>query len=942
MNLLLFDTAERLIADVETITACPHTENESGNTVSVTGYGIPRNAAYCAFRDIDGDLQFFRIMTRSEDKISHETTLYGENAFYELLTERPLIDVRPTNVTAGVATAQALAGSRWEIGTVSAGSVTASTRWYYQQRIGALSDIADTWGVRFKFRIEVSGARITHRYVDVLSAVPVWRGKRYEIGKDVLAAKYTVDKRNVVTAIIGRGKGEETGDGYGERLDFTGVSWAVADGDPVDKPLGQDYVEIPAATALYGVTGMRPLFTTKVYGDIEDARELLQATYDDLLIACEPTVSATLTVLDLESMGFPHEAARYGDKVALITDDIRYQTQITGITRDYAQRGKDTIQLGAPGSSLYTQLANLSRSLAETDRKAVAGLAVVQANQSLLKGYIDTMVTRIKSSGTTMYTDEADGSLVFVSEDGNKAVKITGNGILIASGKTAGEWNWQTAIDGAGIVAGMITSGVLQANLIKILGTDQFYWDGGNIIIQNPTIPSQQMRIGQYKNGYYGIGFTQDGGATWQTAMDFNGLNVSASGFSRNYVSEVAPTGTINLGDMWDRHVIAKTCQALLNGYTCQYLLDNYTCDELLNGSDRLYQWDATAWIIVYDPTQIVKNKTAIEQNAAAIALKASQETVDAQGQAIANAQAQLTVQAGQIASKASQAVVDEQGNEIEAAQSAIYQNAQAILSRVEKSGVVSAINQSAEAIKILAALIQLEGIVTANGYFKILEDGSMEAVNGKFSGTMKAGNWTFDANGATYTENGTPLFQILMDSLQGASVSADLTKRLFLMGKEMYFWNAATSGAVILGKDADAGYTQQCFYPAQNRTGNLGTPSHIWDTASIRAVFRESEGGLSSRKIKKGIRELKSVSKIVDALKPVTFIYRGDPRQKRHYGMIYEDTEKVAPLLCVQLRDNDDNPRNKGIDYSNLSVLLLKEVQELRKRVAALEKKEA
>lgn len=39
--------------------------------------------------------------------------------------------------------------------------------------------------------------------------------------------------------------------------------------------------------------------------------------------------------------------------------------------------------------------------------------------------------------------------------------------------------------------------------------------------------------------------------------------------------------------------------------------------------------------------------------------------------------------------------------------------------------------------IKLTADNIQLEGLVTANGNFKILEDGSIEAVNGKFSGYM-------------------------------------------------------------------------------------------------------------------------------------------------------------------------------------------------------------
>ena len=45
----------------------------------------------------------------------------------------------------------------------------------------------------------------------------------------------------------------------------------------------------------------------------------------------------------------------------------------------------------------------------------------------------------------------------------------------------------------------------------------------------------------------------------------------------------------------------------------------------------------------------------------------------------------------------------------------------------------------STTVIKLTADHIQLEGLVTANGNFKILADGSIEAVNGKFTGTVNA-----------------------------------------------------------------------------------------------------------------------------------------------------------------------------------------------------------
>ena len=76
---------------------------------------------------------------------------------------------------------------------------------------------------------------------------------------------------------------------------------------------------------------------------------------------------------------------------------------------------------------------------------------------------------------------------------------------------------------------------------------------------------------------------------------------------------------------------------------------------------------------------------------------------------------------------------------------SAITQSANSIESKVvsktDYNGkeLVSLINQTAEAVSINANKINLNGAVTANNYFKINTDGSMEATNGTFSGAITA-----------------------------------------------------------------------------------------------------------------------------------------------------------------------------------------------------------
>lgn len=82
--------------------------------------------------------------------------------------------------------------------------------------------------------------------------------------------------------------------------------------------------------------------------------------------------------------------------------------------------------------------------------------------------------------------------------------------------------------------------------------------------------------------------------------------------------------------------------------------------------------------------------------------------------------------------------------NRIVANESELVQQANLIASKVSQTDfngntISSLINQTSTTIKIQAEKIQLEGIVTANSNFKVLLDGSIEAVNAKLSGSITA-----------------------------------------------------------------------------------------------------------------------------------------------------------------------------------------------------------
>jgi hypothetical protein len=107
-----------------------------------------------------------------------------------------------------------------------------------------------------------------------------------------------------------------------------------------------------------------------------------------------------------------------------------------------------------------------------------------------------------------------------------------------------------------------------------------------------------------------------------------------------------------------------------------------------------------------------------------------------------------------------SKVIVKDPTDRIKLAESQILQQANEISLRVRQEDyngneIASLINQTATTIKLKAEKIALEGLVTANENFKILLDGSIEAVNAKLSGAITATKMVATAGDDYYGEIG-------------------------------------------------------------------------------------------------------------------------------------------------------------------------------------------
>ncbi|MCY8247508.1 phage tail protein [Bacillus inaquosorum] len=281
------------------------------------------------FRDKDGILRLFVIKELDDtDENSEVNTLVTCEAAMMELAETFVKDFRPTDKTAQYVLDNVLARSRW-VAEVSAELGTNSTTFYKKTALECIAEVINIWGGELQDSIEFDGNKITKRIIKILPRRGKDSGKRFEIDKDTENIKRTVISYPL-TALWGYGAsiastdedGEETG-GYSRFIDFSEVEWKKSKGDPVDKPLGQEWVGDPDLLKRLGRLKNGELIHREgQYNneDITDPAELLKATYNHLITTASKTeVNYELSVQLLQNVpGYEHEHVELGDTTIAI------------------------------------------------------------------------------------------------------------------------------------------------------------------------------------------------------------------------------------------------------------------------------------------------------------------------------------------------------------------------------------------------------------------------------------------------------------------------------------------------------------------------------------------------------------------------------------------------------------------------------------------------
>ena len=395
----LFNQTEELIDVIDEASLAEFTHTIELNQFDRASFEIPVDYK----PEIIKEAQFFGFQTRyrafclfriSEKSYDLGLSIQGIDRAESDLDSFIIEDKRPSGNASDVLR-EILKGTGYQLGNVDGLTINGNMSFYYISVRQALVKLIESYACEFRVRYTFVENKIIGRYIDLNQRFGRKTGHQFEYGSNILNIIYEESSDEVVTALIGRGKGEQSTDesgeatgGYGRRIQFKDVSWSVAKGDPVDKPAGQNYVANETARNIYGLHQngvIKHRFGVYTNEDIEDPVELLKATYKELQRLSVPIVTFKANLLDLANA--IEQDIWMGDSVGIVRDQIgiAFEARIHKLIIDKLDDNRSAVELGD-----YQTLQAKDRS---TRQQAIKD-AVSGFSESLIKKAIANEVDR--------------------------------------------------------------------------------------------------------------------------------------------------------------------------------------------------------------------------------------------------------------------------------------------------------------------------------------------------------------------------------------------------------------------------------------------------------------------------------------------------------------------------------------------------------------------
>ena len=356
----LFNQTEELIDVIDEASLADFTHTIELNQFDRASFEVPvdykpkiiKEAQFFGFQSRDRAFCLFRISEKSYDiGLTVQGIDRAESDLHSFIIE----DKRPGG-TASDVLREILKGTGYQLGDIDGLTINGNMSFYYISVRQALVKLIESYACEFKIRYTFVENKIIGRYIDLNQRFGRKTGHQFEYGSNILNITYEESSDDVVTALIGRGKGEESTNesgeatgGYGRRIQFKDVSWSVSKGDPVNKPAGQNYVANETARNIYGLHQngeIKHRFGVYTNEDIEDPVELLKATYKELQRLSTLIVTFKANLLDLANA--IEQDVWIGDSVGIVRDQIgiAFEARIHKLTIDKLDNNRSVVELG--------------------------------------------------------------------------------------------------------------------------------------------------------------------------------------------------------------------------------------------------------------------------------------------------------------------------------------------------------------------------------------------------------------------------------------------------------------------------------------------------------------------------------------------------------------------------------------------------------------------
>lgn len=442
------------------------------------------------FKDISGWREYIIYEIEDIDGDSLETSIRAELSSSELIDEVIERDIRGISNNPTRNLEEILDNTRWLAGQVDSSlySQPFNVDTNYMNVLEALNEYATRYGAEIRFRYEVDGNKVVRRYVDVYKQFGEYKGKIFEIDRDMTSVKRTVNTELIKTTIIPYSKelekeypeGEEPETKETYRIGIEDIEWKKSNGDPVDKPLGQNYLVDPLALEKWGklnADGSRRHKKIPMEFDFDNTEAIISMAWVQLGRYTQPRVYYEVSAIDLYAMtgdeDLKHEQILLGDtggvKDHYFSNPLEIQTRLVEVKRDLFDPRNNDYVFGDP-RTIFS--ANASVEIAEEVAKD-----------------IEDVITRIENAQTSIdgKTKVFRGSEVPVNPEENNIwfrphpSKQGHTQMMLFNGA-----NWEIHVDSSDLEdARRLTFGTIDGANINVINLIADNISGGQLKLEN-------------------------------------------------------------------------------------------------------------------------------------------------------------------------------------------------------------------------------------------------------------------------------------------------------------------------------------------------------------------------------------------------------------------------------------------------------------------------